>query len=96
MAAWQRAGPPLAVPGQQEMLQRMRYVGVAARGATIMSKQDKRPRRRRKRKTTATVGGISQSAFANRTMADLQQPKRRSDGQKNAVEEDDDKPDTAS
>lgn len=36
-----------------------------------MSSQGDRPRKIRKRRTTATVGGTTQSGFASRSMSDL-------------------------
>ena len=52
-----------------------------------MSQSADKPRKIRKRRTTGTVGGTTQSGFANRSMSDLlkqqeqapAEPKRRSD-----------------
>ena len=55
-----------------------------------MSGQGDKPRKIRKRRATATVGGTTQSGFANRSMSDLM--KQGETGPKAPKQKDDGKP----
>ncbi|MGD8416587.1 MAG: hypothetical protein PVH91_05985 [Pseudomonadales bacterium] len=48
-----------------------------------MRKQDSKPHKPRKRRATATIGGTTQSTFANRSMSEVlkQKKQKKQDGQ---------------
>jgi len=57
-----------------------------------MSKPDQKTRKLKKRKTRASVGGISQSGFANRAMSNAQQAASSSTRKKSGDDDDQSEP----